>query len=290
MATGFSSSPSPVKGLQAKPDESPETKTWTEHRHRVIVAQPQKPGQATGKETTIPVKKILASRPQHPSMDKTLVALDDRNKLKEKERKKIERELQKQRLMAMTGKDPKFDRNFRKKPDTEYGSQSPRQDAEQGTERDESNRPVTSPVNDKKQEMQKIVLHKKRALTDHRSSPTPSADEKDVPESTTREKESESDLESVQYDTQDTFDDWIRQASYRKKNELFESERFRLKDGSPAVTDDALLHTDLKRTRALTERDEIIKDIPPSESQREIEALSQKSKRKTDDEDITWVG
>jgi cell division GTPase FtsZ len=290
MATGFSSPTSPIKGSQAKPDGSPETKTGTEHRHRVIVAQPQKPGQATGKETTIPVKKILASRLQHPSMDKTLVALDDRNKLKEKERKKIERELQKQRLMAMTGKDPKFDRNFRKTPDTESGSQSPRQDAEQGTERDESNRPVTSPVNDKKQEMQKIVLHKKRALTDHRSSPTPSVDEKDVPESTTREKESESGLESVQYDTQDTFDDWIRQASYRKKNELFESERFRLKDGSPAVTDDALLHTDLKRTRALTGRDEIMKDIPPSESQREIEALSQKSKRKTDDEDITWVG
>jgi cell division GTPase FtsZ len=287
-ATGFSSLPSSGRGSQTKPNESPITGTG--HRHRVIVAPPQKPGQATGKETIIPVKKILASRPQNPSMDKTLVALDDRNKLKEKERKKIERELQKQRLMAMTGKDPRFDRNFRKIPDTESGSQSLRRDIEKGTGRDESNRPVTSPVNGEKQEMQKIVLHKKRALTDHRSSPTPSVDEKEVPESATREEESESGLESVEYGAQDSFDDWIRQASNRKKNELFESERFRLKDGSPAVTDDALLHTDLKRTRTLTERDEIIKDIPPSESQREIEALSQKSKRKTDDEDVTWVG
>jgi hypothetical protein len=286
MATGFSSPPSPVKGSQAKPDESPETKTGTEHRHRVIVAQPQKPGQATGKETTIPVKKILASRPQHPSMDNTLVALDDRNKLKEKERKKIERELQKQRLMVMTGKDPNFDRNFHKTPVTGFQSQPPYLDTTNGTKREESDQvPVTqSEVHKKqeiKQEMQKIVLHKRRSQTDHLPSPTPSHAADTVPEIKISEKDRGYGIKSGREGPdEDTIDDWIKRVSPPKKDQIFERESFKLKNESPAISDEALLHTNLTRARAFTESRDFIKDIEVSESPGETEGVSKKPKKK----------
>jgi cell division GTPase FtsZ len=294
ITTGLDS-PLPVTtGSQGEPAETSTTKTGTDHRRRVIVAKPHEPGRATGKisttgkETAIPVKKILASHSPLPSQEKTLVALDDRNKLKEKERKKIERELQKQRLMAMTGKDPKFDRDYRKTHVTESSSQPPRQ-AVYRTEREELNHvSVSTRQIHKKEEMQKIVLHKKKAQTDHASSPTLSEAGENPPESTTLDGERRFAVESIQNGNNDTIDEWIKQASYRKKDGLFEGESFKLKDASPTVSDDALLHTDLKRARTLTGSTGIIKDITQSESARERDRSFNKTKRKTD-EDITWV-
>jgi hypothetical protein len=222
--------------------------------------------------------------------------LDDRNKIKEQERKKIERELQKQRLMAMAGKDPNFDRNFHKIPVTGSTPQPHHQDTTYGTKREESDQvPVIQSEIPKKpeikQEMKKIVLHKRRSQTDHIPLPTPPHTADTVPESKISEKDRESGIKSGQEGTdEDTIDDWIKRVSPPKKDQIFERESFKLKDDSPAVSDEALLHTNLTRARAFTESRDFIKDIEVSESHRETDAVSKKPKKKKTDEDITWVG
>jgi hypothetical protein len=301
--TGLHATDIPATGMQEKPAGSFKASTETDHpRRHIIVSKPHEPKQQQKdvstmiKEAPIPIKKILASRSLHPPFDKSLVSLDDRNKIKEQERKKIERELQKQRLMAMTGKDPNFDRNFHKTPLTGSQSQPPHQDTPYGTKREESDRvPVTQSEAHKKpeikQEMQKIVLHKRRSQTDHLPSPTPPHAADTVPESKISEKDMKSGVKSGREGTdEDTIDDWIKRVSPPKKDQIFERESFKLKDESPAVSDEALLHTNLTRVRAFTESRDFIKDIEVSESPGETDAVSKKPKKKRTDEDITWVG
>jgi hypothetical protein len=294
VTTGVYTHPPLATGSREKPSESLKAKTGTDHRRYVIVAKPHEPRQATGpvlstdKGTSIPIKKIIASHLPYPSQDKTMVSLDNRNKLKEQERKKIERELQKQRLMAMTGKDPKFDRDYGKTSVTYPPSQLPREDTTIGTKHEELKQAATTAGDiNTKQEMQKIVLHKRKAKTDHVISPTPPQAGENIPDSRTLVKDRESGLESVQIGKEETIDAWIRKASLRKKDESFDSEIFKLKDVSPTVSDGALLHTDLKRTRTtVTESNGLIKDIPPSELPRKIDSLPDKSQKKKTEEDM----
>jgi len=293
----------PATGMLEKPAESFKASTETDHpRRHIIVSKPHEPKQqqkdvsTTVKEAPIPVIKILPSRSPRPPFDKSLVSLDDRNKIKEQERKKIERELQKQRLMAMAGKDPNFDRNFHKTPLAGSPSQPPHQYTSYGTKREGSDQVpvIQSKVHKKpeiKQEMQKIVLHKRRSETDHLPSPTPPHAADNVPESKISEKDRGSGIKSGQEGTdEDTIDDWIKRGSPPKKDQIFERESFKLKDESPAVSDEALLHTNLTRARAFTESRDFIKDIKVSESSGETDTVSKKPKKKKTDEDITWVG
>jgi cell division GTPase FtsZ len=276
-------------GSQGTSAESKKSVTGSGQRRHVIVAKPDEPRQeaepvsATDKQPQIPIKKILASRVPRPSTDKTMVSLDDRSKFKEQERKKIERELQKQRLMAMTGKDRKFG-----KPDgPDSRPQPPETDTTTRTRSDELPQgSATAHEIRTMQEMHKVVLHKKKPGTDHifpQSSPqagdnvtggTPSADD------------TEPEVAGVPGGNEESFDDWIKQASGRKREQLFDSESFRLKDTSPAVSDDALLHTDLKRPRATqTESNDMIKDIPSPDQPRKNSIVVRKTKKESTEEE-----
>ena len=284
-----SSRPSIPTGSQGTSAESKKSVTGSGQRRHVIVAKPDEPGQeaepvsATDKQTQIPIKKILASRVPRPSTDKTMVSLDDRSKVKEQERRKIERELQKQRLMAMTGKDRKHG-----KPDgPDSRPQPPDTDTTTRTRSDELHQgSATAHEIRTTQEMHKVVLRKKKPGTDHifpQSSPqagdnvtggTPSADD------------TEPEVAGVPGGNVESFDAWIKQASGRKREQLFDSESFRLKDTSPTVSDDALLHTDLKRPRATqTESNDMVKDIPPPDLPRKNSIVVRKTKKESTEEE-----
>jgi cell division GTPase FtsZ len=268
MTTRVYASPSPSPESQGDLQETVRAKTGNGHRRHVIVTKPHEPILAEGplstpdKKPSTPIKKILASRVPPPSQDKTIVTFDDRTKLKEQERKKIERELQKQRLMAMSGKDPQFDRNQRKI----HGMS------------DRPQPPDTSQEIPARQEMQKIVLHKRKTRADDGFSPkSPQEGEKSPsPGAPVKDTQSVSERGSIGKD--DTFDVWIRQASNRKKDGLFDRESFKLKEASPTVSDEALLHTDLKRPRnTVAESDEMRKEIPASEMPGTIDTVVKKS-------------
>jgi hypothetical protein len=134
--------------------------------------------------------------------------------------------------------------------------------------------------------MHKVVLRKKKPGTDHifpQSSPqagdnvtggTPSADD------------TEPEVAGVPGGNEESFDTWIKKASGRKREQLFDGESFRLKDTSPTVSDDALLHTDLKRPRATqTEGNDTIKDSPLPDQPRKNSIVVRKTKKESTEEE-----
>jgi cell division GTPase FtsZ len=293
IPTGLFTPPSIPTGSQGTSAESRKSATGSGQRRHVIVAKPDEPRQeaeptsATDKKNPIPIKKILASRLPRPSSNKTMVSLDDRSKFKEQERKKIERELQKQRLMAMTGKDRKFDRKYGKPHGTNFPPQLPDTDTTTGTRSDELHQGSgTAHEIQTAQEMQKVVLHKKKSGTDHVFPQSSSQVGDNVRGGTPSADDPEPELASVPGGNEEAFDIWIKQASYRKREQLYDSESFKLKDTSPTVSDDALLHTDLKRPRASqTESNDMTKDIPPPELPRKNSIVVRKPKKERTEEE-----
>ncbi|WAC05479.1 MAG: tubulin/FtsZ family protein [Methanoregula sp.] len=237
---------------------------------------------ASDKGAPIPVKKILASQQSPHLPDKIPVSLDDRARLKEQERKKIEKELQKQRLMAITGRDTKLDRHLRKIPETGAASNQPMtSDADKAAPKKTDPVPGSRHVIHKKQDSKKIVLQKKGDEASH---------DNKVPENKTSQKDRESGAETPQNDQTVSIDDWIRQAPTRKKDGIFEQEIFKLKDIPQVVRDDALLHTNLHRERESREKDDIVSDIKLAGRPKENELSSKKQGKKgSGDDDASWV-
>jgi hypothetical protein len=269
MPAGLFTPPSTRTGSQVTSAEPRKSTAGSGQRRHVIVAKPNEPApeaepeSATDKKNPVPIKKIFASRLPRLSPDKTMVALDDRSKFKEQERKKIERELQKQRLMAMSGKDRKIGKpqvaTSRPEPsgtDTTTGRRS--DELLQGSGAAHEIRT--------KQEMQKVVLHKKKAGTDHVFPQASSEAGENLRGGSPSADETEANVAGVPAGNEESFDTWIKRATSRKKEQLSDSGNFKLKETSPTVTDDALLHTDLKRPRiGQTESSDMIKDFPPTE-------------------------
>jgi hypothetical protein len=266
------------------------------HQRRVIITTPHEMTQASGsipapeKEAYIPVKKILASQQSPHSPDKNPASLDDRTRLKDQERKKIERELQKQRLIAI-GRDQKLDRHLQKTPDTASTSH-PQEKVNSGdapSQKSDSGEGARHVIH-KKQDLKKIVLYKKGEDPDRIIPPTPSP-QKDVPDKKISSNERESVTETVQRDQAGSIDDWIKQAPPRKKDEFFEQEIFKLKDVPQIVRDDVLVHTNLQRERTSQDSDTVIMDKNNAERPKEIEPSLKKhnKKRSGDDDDVIWV-
>ena len=292
------SPPPPARGWEEEaPAGTMKTKPVTVlHQRRVIITKPHETTHATGsipapeREAYIPVKKILASHQSPHSPDKIPAFLDDRTRLKDQERKKIERELQKQRLIAI-GRDQKLDRPLQKTPDTASPSHPPHKVNAEDTPSQKSNSGEGSRhVIHKKLDPKKIVLYKKGEDPDRTIPPTPSH-RKDVPDKKISSKDRESGTETVQSDEAGSIDDWIKQAPPRKKDGFFEQEIFKLKDVPQVVRDDALLHTNLQRERTSQDSDTVIPDIKIAERPKEIEPSLKKhnKKRSGDDDEISWV-
>jgi hypothetical protein len=291
--------PSPlVKGSSKEsPAEPIKTKPVTvQHQRRVIITKPHEMTQVKGtipapeKEAPIPVKKILASQKVPHSPDKMPASLDDRARFKEQERKKIERELQKQRLIAITGRDPKLNRHLRKTPEAASASNPPQKgDAGEMSSQKIDSVPGSRHLIHKKQDTKKIVLQKKGE--DPIRTVSPAASHKNtIPEKKTSQKEGESMGENAHNDQTVSIDDWIRQAPARKKDGIFEQEIFKLKDVPQDVRDDALLHTNLQRERESRESDDVVSDIKLAGRPKENEpSLKKQGKKRSGDDDIGWV-
>jgi len=187
----------------------------------------------------------------------------------------------------MTGKDRKFDRKYGKPHGTNSPPQLPDTDTTTGTRSDELHQGSgTAHEIQTAQEIQKVVLRKKKSGTDHVFPQSSSQAGDNVRGGTPSADEPEPELASVPGGNEEAFDIWIKQASYRKREQLYDSESFKLKDTSPTVSDDALLHTDLKRPRASqTESNDMTKDIPPPELPRKNSIVVRKPKKERTEEE-----
>lgn len=265
-------------------------------RRHVIVAKQQEPRQTRDaiptkeKDASLSIKKILTPHPAAAAQKSTTGSPGDRTMNKERERQKIERELQKQRMIAISGKSAKAERQPQMPPVANHKHPSHRPDLAKERKRDEQAKTADAArVILKKQETRKIVLHK---TGDRKSQDTPqtiSSTDAYMRPAKTKTADKAPDSSTVQQEADDRADSWIKQVSYRKRDELFEGGGVKLKDAPQTARDDALLHTDLKRERAPKSTTDTIEDIKAVEHQKEIEPVPKKPVKKRSDDDLSWV-
>jgi len=216
---------------------------------------------ADEKESSPPLKKGISSEPVSPRKDTFPKSRDERITIRDQERQQIERELQKQRLLAIRGKTDKVEAS-RKVPK----ESSPGQ----------------------KQETKKIVLQKKSdgTVKDISTDKFSQDDQelKDQPDA--QNQEINVDITSPIRDV--SLDTWLKDALLRKKDDEPESEDISLKDTPKITTDDALVHTDLKRDFTSHTSADTINGIKAFEQPREIEPTIKKTEKKKSDDDVTW--
>jgi hypothetical protein len=237
------------------------------------------------------IKKMLASH-SPSSFKKGMPVSKDRKyeKASDPARQKIERELQKQRAMAIPQKEVPAD-HYRRKPAGEIHAH-PSQEPGAAIERHDGEKLPVSPdaprVILKKHEMKKIVLHKKKDRADPGSPPISPRRDDELPEEEKRTTGGGTGSGRVQREESDAIDAWIGQASLRVKEEFPEHEELKLKDTPKTARDAALLHTNLKRGRTSAERHEPVDGIKEPDQVREIEPASKKHNKKRSD-DVKWV-
>ena len=216
---------------------------------------------ADEKESSPPLKKGISSEPVSPRKDTFPKSRDERITIRDQERQQIERELQKQRLLAIRGKTDKVEAS-RKVPKESLPGQ--------------------------KQETRKIVLQKKsdgtvKDISTDKLSPD-DQELKDQPDA--QNQEINVDITSQIRDV--SLDTWLKDALLRKKDDEPESEDIPLKDTPKITTDDALVHTDLKRDFTSHTSADTINGIKAFEQPREIEPSIKKTEKKKSDDDVTW--
>ena len=254
--------------------------------------QVREPGLREDKKALPPtIKKMLASHSPSSFKKGMLVSKDGKyEKASDPARQKIERELQKQRAMAIPQKE--VPDQYRRKPAGEIHAH-PSHEPGAAIERHDGEKLPASPdaprVIVKKHEMKKIVLHKKKDRADPGSPPVPSRRDDELPEEEKRTTGGGSGSGRVQREESDAIDSWIGQASLRVKEEFPENEELKLKDTPKTARDAALLHTNLKRGRTSAERHEPVDGIREPDQVREIEPASKKKHEKKRSDDVKWV-
>jgi hypothetical protein len=199
----------------------------------------------------------------------------------EQERRKIEKELQKQRKMAIQGSHGRDGSNHLTLDHVSAGSNQ-----------DDSSlkNPEAKHVIIKKEMSRKVIVHKKTAALKEEilqgdnspigvlSTDTTSPGVPDIPgKSTTGQKDNE------------LLDAWIRQVAEQKKESPAERKALRI-DEIPQVTKDgALLHTDLKRDRSEKQGKDEISGIKSAEKPKDIEPSSKKHDHTREDDTLSWV-
>jgi cell division GTPase FtsZ len=275
------------------------TNAEPEQPHHVLVARPHKSVQRKDvKAEKIPelellIKKSLSTHHTILKKDTASGGKGELSSTRDQERQRIERELQKQRLMALHGAGDRIERHKKVQAGSATGRKiiSPLPDrAVEGTSGEQAKIHKTTLDIFKKQEPRTIVFHKKgdRTARDTSIERPPSEGPRERTQSQVPDHETGSGAQQPEDDV--TLETWLKQATHRKKDDLNEREGIWLKDAPKTVRDDALLHTDLKREGTSRTDGESIAGIKALEQPREIERSLKKYERKRSDEDENREG
>jgi hypothetical protein len=191
--------------------------------------------------------------------------------------------------MAISGRKSMVNRHPGIPPETDL----PRHPGHPGTESTdhpggEREIPGTARVIVKKQDTKKIVLYKKRDRGhDNDTPPAPQTGES-LSGQKGADSKGQADEAASQTRTDDTIDTWIRQVSSLPKAGSAESEEVIIRNMQKTPSDEALLHTDLRRER-ISEKKEAIEGTGATELLKEPGSVQKKQDIKRSDNDIMWV-
>jgi len=214
---------------------------------------------------------------------------DDRSRTKETERKIIEKELQRQRMMAIPG--------LKSKTGSEPSIKTSTAPEIIRLKRDVSDKPALKNDyghSDSEEPVQHV--HKKRTVIIHKKKVHPVVQDMPVPEDEKTDAFTDSDDNSVmrpetlsrQMDS-DEVKVSIKNSVYKSKDEIFEGKGIR-KTSTPQVRDSALIHTNLKSKKTIGESKNKKDDRDNSDQEAELSNPSHKRERNTTQkDDISWI-
>jgi cell division GTPase FtsZ len=288
---------------QLPADEGGRQKSTGAHvsRHRVVVAmdnadQTTKSSPRTTSHVSsvhrTPHGKISSYAPDSRGFDEKHLphSSDERLRTKEMERQIIEKELQRQRMMAISGRTPK-------------------------TRSDASPHPIPSPeiIRLKREVTDKMSLkkehepsdpdevvhqvHKKRTVIIQKKKVHPMTQDTPIPEDDNRDAFVEDDDLSVirrpeaysqQTDSEESKVS-IKNSAYKSKDKIFEGKGVQ-RPAAPQVRDSALIHTDLKSKKTTGESKDVESDPGSSDHVTESsKAPKKREKNTTKKDDISWI-
>jgi len=290
-----------IPPLPADEMSTPDVSGTHAPRHRVIVAKDQaiqtthSAPHSTSYESSVHGiphgKKSLYAKDSRGFDEKHLPhANDDRLRTKETERQIIERELQRQRMMAISGRTPKTGSKTSTHPSpTPEIVRFKREVADKTSLNKEYEPSVPDEVTLKVHQKRTVVIQKKRVH--------PVTVDTSIPEDENGEVSIEDDDLSVikrnevysrQMDSENSKVS-LKNSAYKSKDEIFEGKGVQ-RPVTPQVRDSALIHTDLKSKKTPGESKDVESEPGGSNhvTEESSKATKKREKNTTKKDDISW--
>jgi len=256
------------------------------HTEKPAQSAPQDPSQFSRPPKSFPIKKPQEGEGPKGSDEKTLPRKSEgRLKPKGIERQIIEKELHRQRMMAISGRTPKTGSEPSKisAPPHEI-IRLKREVQEKAAQKRDDEQP------DIAQETQPVA--KKRRVLIQKKTVHPVTPDTKVYDEESRNSEDEeisrnnrSSGKTGGIDTED-FKVGIKKSVHRSKDHVFEGKGIR-KAAAPQVKDSVLIHTSLKSKKSV--RESINEENSDESGDREDESSAKREKRTTKKDDINWI-
>ena len=214
---------------------------------------------------------------------------DDRLRTKETERQIIERELQRQRMLAISGRPPKKGSTASPHPALTPEIVRLKRVVTDKTSLDKDQEsPDTDAVVHQVHRKRTVIIQKKKVHPVTEDTPVPgdsnrefSVDDDDLSIIKRRE------VDSMQMDS-DHAKVRIKNSSHKSKDEIFEGKRVK-GSATPQVRDSALIHTDLKSKKNLSESKDVESEPGSSDQVTDSIKISKKREKNTPKkEDMSW--
>jgi cell division GTPase FtsZ len=278
---------------------APETSGSHVSRHRVVVAKnraDQTGHSAPGSiSQEFPVHDISQGKKSSHAKDsrgfdeKHLPHIsDDRSRTKETERQIIERELQRQRLIAISGRTPKTgsDASIHPQPSPEIIRF--KREVTEKTFLEKEHEPSDPDEVGHKQKRRTVVIQKKKMYPVTQDTPVPTGEIGEVSSknddiSVIRRHE----IYSRQSDSEDSRVS-IKRSVYKSKDEIFEGKRVQ-KPAATQVRDSALIHTDLKSKKTLDTKDGESEPESRDHVTESSKAAKKREKNTPKKDEISWI-
>jgi hypothetical protein len=283
-------------GAQAKPAQQSERSEHTPPRRVVIPREQGMPPQHTSPVHQPKPHKALhhdapasGTRVQEPAREADIHHINDSHiRTKDTERQRIEKDLQRQRMIAISGQKPKTNTGILKKPVTSPGRIVMHQDSSEASPRtpvQDHNRPA--PPLEKPPEQKTVIIGKRKPATI--KDQNIDAEDQTVKKPMDREELSVS-PGSDAYEPEAVSDGMkvnIKDPSYRAKDGVFGGKSV-VRTAVPSARDSGLVHTRLTPKKSTTDsKDE--SEMHNDQATEQSQSSDKKQKGNTKKDDISWI-
>jgi cell division GTPase FtsZ len=214
---------------------------------------------------------------------------DDRSRTKEMERQIIEKELQRQRMMAIPGRTPKKASEMSSSTPTPEIIRLKNEVPDKSSHKNDHGQPDSDEVVHQVHKKRTVIIHKKKVNPAVQETLVPYDGKGDVlAEDDTINDIKSPEVNSRQMDSEELKVS-IKNSVYKSKDEIFEGKRIQRKS-TPQVRDSALIHTNLKNKKTIGESKNVEGDHEIDDHFTETSDTHKRREKNTSQkDDISWI-